>query len=244
MPPEMSSSRLPGWKYVGLIALLAVAAVLAILALRSPSVSPAASAPLPTLNPTELRPTVIFVGDASVAGAGASASSKRWSTIVSDSIGWQEVNQARAGTAYGATAGPEGCDGASKCDGYAEAIPRVVAAAPGVVVVGGGVGNPEDDPLEVAATVRSVFEAVRIGLPDARIIAVGPWSGARAPSDATLALDAAVRSGAQSFGATYVSLITPPALDPATMVTRNGSLLNDAGHAAIAARVLATLGRD
>jgi hypothetical protein len=244
MPPELSSSRLLGWKYVGLIALMVIAAVLAVLALRSPSVSPVSSAPLPTLDPTELRPSVIFVGDASVEGAGASTPNKRWSTIVSDSIGWQEINQARPGTAYVATRGPEGCDGADACRSYSEAIPQVVAAAPGVVVVGGGVGEPESDPLEVAATVKSVYEAVRIGLPHARIIAVGPWSGGRAPTDATLALDAAVRSAAESFEATYVSLVTPPALDPATMVTRDGSVLNDAGHAAIAARVLATLGRD
>jgi hypothetical protein len=243
MPPELSSSRIRGWKYVGVILLMAIAGVLAVLALRGPGGTPAASDPLPTLGATEIRPTVIFVGDASVGGAGASAPTTRWSTVVSESIGWQEINQARPGTAYVATEGPDGCDGADECRSYTEAIPQVVAAGPRVVVLGGGVGDPEDDPLAVAATVKSVYEAVRIGLPDARIIAVGPWSGDKAPSDATLALDAAVRSAAESVEATYVSLITPPALDPEAMVTNDGTLLNDAGHAAIAAQVLATLGR-
>jgi hypothetical protein len=244
MPPELSSSRIRGWQYVGVILLMALAAVLAVLALRTPAVSPAASSPLPTLSATEIRPTAIFLGDASVAGAGASTPEARWSAVVSSAIGWQEVNQARPGTAYGFTVGPDGCDGADECRSYSEAIPQAVSNAPGVVVVGGGVGDPDSDPLEVTATVKSVYEAVRIGLPDARVIAVGPWSGERATSDATLALDAAVRSAADSVGATYVSLITPPVLDTATMVTRDGTQLNDAGHAAIAARVLAALGRN
>jgi hypothetical protein len=244
MPPELSSSRRPGWKYVGLVLLIALAAALAAFALRSPSVTAGAPAPLPTLSTTEIRPTAIFVGDASVGGAGASAPASRWSSIVSDSIGWQEINQARPGTAYGVTLGPDGCDGADECRGYSEALPPVVAANPPVVVVGGGVGNPDDDPLKVAETVKGVYEAIRIGLPDARIIAVGPWSGDATASDATLALDAAVRSAAESVDATYVSLVTPPALDRDTMVNRDGTLLNDAGHAAIAARVLATLGRN
>jgi hypothetical protein len=244
MPPELSSSRLQGWKYVGLVVFMALAAALAIFALRTPDVTPGAPAPLPTLSATEIRPTAIFVGDASVGGAGATSPASRWSSIVSDSIGWQEVNQARPGTAYKATLGPDGCDGADECRSYSEAIPPVVAAAPPVVVVGGGVGNPDDDPLEVAETVKGIYEAVRIGLPNARIIAVGPWSGDNSVSDATLALDAAVRSAAESVNATYVSLISPPALDRATMVSRDGSTLNDAGHAAIAARILASLGRN
>src|SRR4051794_32222505 len=154
MPPELSSSRVRGLKFVGVIVLMALAGVLAVLALRAPGETPAASAPLPTLGASEIRPTVIFVGDASVGGAGASEPGARWSTIVSDSIGWQEINQARPGTAYVATDGPDGCDGADACRSYTEAIPQVVAAGPRVVVVGGGVGDPDGDPLEVAAVVK------------------------------------------------------------------------------------------
>jgi hypothetical protein len=244
MPPDLTPRRFYGWKYVGLVLLLAAAIVLGFLALQAPSASSAgAPAPLPTLPANPIKPTAMFMGDSSVGGAGASAPDRRWSSLVSAAVGWEESNQARPGTGYIST--DEGCDGAAECTSYTEVLPEVVAAVPPIVVIGGGRGDAEQDPLDVAALVADVYEAARIGLPDARIIAVGPWTGEPAPTDSTLALDAAVRAAADSVGASYVSLIAPMAVTP-SMVSEDDDeqVLNDTGHSAIAGRVLAALGRN
>jgi len=233
-------ARSRSWKYLGLALLLVLALGLVPTALRRQH-HDATSGPFGQVSAAPDRPVAVFVGDSSVGGAGATSPQTRWSGLTSAALGWDEVSMAKRGYAF-SPAGRK-CDGASSCRSYVGLVPAVVRAAPQVVVVGsrGDAANSDDE--KQAAQVASFFQALRLGLPDATIIAVGPWSGAGRPTPALVDLDAAVRSSVGAVGGAYVSLLSPALLDE-KMTNATGSQLNDLGHQAVAGRVVANLGSE
>lgn len=231
---------------LGLLLLLAVTAVVWYLAWQrsvapiDPSSVRASAVAGPTAEVAP-RPTAVFLGDSYVQGQGASTSSSRWSSLVASGRGWDEVNLGLGGTGYVTTAGPEGC-GLEFCPSIEAQVTPAVARAPDVVVVSGGQNDLTryaDDPETVDAAVTAVFTELRRQLPRARLIAVGP-STPQAGSDAVEGLDADVRSAAAAAGAEFVSLLDPSVITPG-VVTSDGAHVDDAGHRAIADRVLATV---
>ncbi|MCS5735582.1 SGNH/GDSL hydrolase family protein [Herbiconiux daphne] len=196
----------------------------------------------PTPDRTSTRPRAIFIGDSYVAGSGASADSRKWTSIVSASEGWFEINVGRGGTGYVTTSDVSGC-GKQYCPNYDQMVRTAEAANVSIVLVAGGQNDFiawATNPTKVSAAIAKTYADLREGMPNARIIAVGP-STAGGFATTVVEFDAAVQSAAASVGAEYVSLLDPPVLDP-SMLIPDGSQINDAGHAAIAARVLQSIG--
>jgi len=225
---------------VGVTALLVI-----VVALVRTSESPAPEQPRssPTAAPTAAVPDTValFLGDSATAGIGASKGAARWTSIVSAELGWRELNLGRRGTGYTASPPADAC-GYSRCPSFLRMAARVADERPDVVVIAGGQndtfiahGNPDLERRAVEAT----FATMRAGAPDALIVAVGPapiWGA----GETVLTIDAAVQAAARSVCGVFLSLVDPPLLDP-SYLAEDGLHLGDAGHAAIAERVLAAL---
>jgi lysophospholipase L1-like esterase len=175
-----------------------------------------------------------FIGDSYTSGTGASEPQKRWTSLVSQKMGWIEHNFGRGGTGYRNTSlnGPN----------YLGMLDEVAASYPDIVVVGGGQNDLDRGAVnnQVSRAVADTYEELRRRLPNARIIAVGPSYGAITPS--LIALDSDVQGAARAVGAEYISLIAPtPVLQPDMFIPPKLSHVNDSGHAAIADRITTTL---
>ncbi|MGY4859563.1 SGNH/GDSL hydrolase family protein [Cryobacterium sp. AP23] len=226
------------WLLAGVVLAVAVGGTVAAIALgsgeRSASESPAPSA-------DAAGTTAVFLGDSYTKGWGASKQSLRWSTLVAGSAGWIEVNQGQGGTGFVTDAGEGGC-GLEYCPPYLERVPKVLAAQPDIVVISGGQNDLtafDADPDAVHAAITETYQRIREGLPEARIIAVGP--SLPQPDDSRIAkIDEWVRAVAKTVDADYVSLIDPTLIDP-DMIASDHVHVNDAGHQAIANRVLDTM---
>ncbi|POH58744.1 SGNH/GDSL hydrolase family protein [Cryobacterium zongtaii] len=210
--------------------------------------APTASAP-PTASsaPTDAPPpptdpaVAVFLGDSYTQGWGASNPTMKWTTLVAYAAGWTEVNEGQGGTGYVTMAGVSGC-GQDDCPTYPDRVADIVAAAPDVVVIAGGQNDRwalATDPELVQAAVDRTFSLLREGLPNARLIAVGPSTAEPATAMIT-DLDGWVRAAADRVDAEYVSLLDPVVIQ-SDMVVSDGVHVNDAGHRAIADRVLDTV---
>ncbi|TFC56507.1 SGNH/GDSL hydrolase family protein [Cryobacterium sp. TMB1-7] len=210
--------------------------------------SPTASAPptasaAPTDSPTSpTDPAVaVFLGDSYTQGWGASNPTMKWTTVVAYAAGWTEVNEGQGGTGYVTMAGVASC-GQDDCPAYPDRVADIAAAAPDVVVIAGGQNDRwalATDPELVQAAVDRTFSLLREGLPNARLIAVGPSTAEPATAMIT-DLDGWVRAAADRVDAEYVSLLDPVVIQN-DMVVSDGVHVNDAGHRAIADRVLDTV---
>lgn len=241
MSSSAGSLRSRVWKYVGLAVLTLCAILAAMLALTPPAPHAAEgeAQDFPTLTFDAERPLAVFIGGSQAAGAGASDTEQRWTSLLADGRGWEEENIARSETGYVTAAEPAMC-AQDRCPSFRDSVAETVAQGPGVVVVSGGDRDLGLPPSEVGDAIAATYRGLRTGLPNATIIAVGPMFTTSAPSQDILAIDAAVQEAASSIGATYVSLIAPNVLNP-SMLSADGTVINDAGHAAVAARVAAAL---
>ena len=242
--PPAGSPRRRWWPWLlaGVVLTVAVAAAAAALLLGGTG----RSLPPSLLPPLEEPPTIaagdtaaVFLGDSYTQGWGASEPDRRWSALVAHDAGWVEVNQGQGGTGFVATSGLGGC-GLVYCPTYLERVPDVIAVHPDVVVIAGGQNDLTAlaaDPDAVRAAVDATYDQVRDGLPQARIVAVGP-STAQPGNALIVELDGWVRAAAARVGAEYLSLIDPPVIDQES-VAPDGVHVTDAGHRAIAERVLA-----
>jgi lysophospholipase L1-like esterase len=182
-----------------------------------------------------------FIGDSYTIGTGASEPKKRWTTLVSQAMGWTEHNFGRGGTGYVTTSI------SSKTNmfnpNYLGVLDQVAASNPDIVVVAGGQNDMSRfarGNSAVAEAITDTFNGLRSRLPNACIIAIGPSvPGPATPS--AIAFDLDVQGAARAVGAEYVSLIAPtPALQP-DMVIADGVHVDNSGHQAIADRVISVL---
>jgi lysophospholipase L1-like esterase len=230
------------WWLLGGVLAVAVGGVVAAVLLggagrSGPGVALPSAEPSPSIGPGDT--VAVFLGDSYTEGWGASDASTRWSALVAASAGWVEVNQGQGGTGFVTTSGLGGC-GLEYCPTYLERVPDVISAQPDIVVIAGGQNDLTalaTDPDAVRDALAETYDRIRAGLPQARIIAVGP-STARPGNELIAELDEWVRATAKSVGADYVSLIDPVVIEP-EMVDLDGVHVNDAGHRAIAERVFA-----
>jgi lysophospholipase L1-like esterase len=219
---------------LGIVAVSAL--VLAAIAL-SPRDSPASGEDTKSAISTKSFTTAAFIGDSATQGAGASGPETRWVTLVATAEGWEPLNLGRSGTGYLSSAEPTVC-GKTKCPNYQEMARIAVVQKPDVVLVSGGQSDFDmfaKDPAAVTAAISSTYDVLRAGLPDATIYAIGPLTTGPI-NKATIAFDAAVRDAATKAKATYVSLLEPNVVK-SSFIGPDGVHLNDAGYAALAARV-------
>jgi lysophospholipase L1-like esterase len=186
-------------------------------------------------------PKAAFIGDSITAGYGASSEPMRWTSLVSQKMGWIEHNFGRGGTGYLATSSREGC-GLDFCPNYLGMLDEVASSDPDIVVVAGG----ENDMAEfaggpVSGAITDTFNGLRERLPNARIIAVGPF--ARDITSSVTAFDLVVQDAARAIGGEYVSLIAPNPVVQEDMFLADGAHINDSGYAAIADRITSVLHR-
>ena len=164
----------------------------------------------------------------------------RWVDIVAKANGYEAVNLGRGGTGYFAASDIDGC-GLEFCANYLTMVESIDPSTDVVIVAGGqnDVVQFTANPQSVTDAIQATYTALRVALPDAEIIAVGPSTpGAISPEMG--AFDQAVRTSAANAGARYVSMLAPPVLSP-ELLSDDGVHPNDAGHAAIAAQYLASI---
>lgn len=194
-----------------------------------------------TLPPPTAKPLAVFIGDSYTQGAGATTDDKTWVAQVATAMGWGYDNLGRGSTGYLSTAGADGC-GYDVCHNYQQMSEAAIAAEPSVVVVAGGQNDFSafgKDPAKVTTAIKATYTKLRKSLPKTRIIAVGPstpWEITPEVGD----MDSVVREAAASVKAEYISLLDPNVISPAH-VLRDKTHVNDAGHAAIAKRVISAL---
>jgi lysophospholipase L1-like esterase len=180
-------------------------------------------------------PVVAFIGDSYAWGSGATAKDKRWTSLVADRMGWLEFNVAEGGTGYLKTF--------ENRPNYYGQLDEITALRPDIVVVSGGQNDQgllTANPPELFAAVSHFFVQLRARMPRARIIGVGP-SFPDALTPGRFDFDLVVRDAVRAVGGEFISLVRPtPVIDPA-MLEPDRVHVGDAGHAAIAQRVLTDL---
>ncbi|MEU0496060.1 SGNH/GDSL hydrolase family protein [Mycobacterium sp. NPDC006124] len=186
--------------------------------------------------------TAVFIGDSYTAGDGGGG--LRWTQLVADREGWQEVNLARGGTAFEATSDAKGC-GLAFCPNYGEMIPEAVKSNPDVVVISGGRNDASqyEDALSARrefAAIEATFDSLRGALPNAEIYAVSPvWDDDPAPNSIAL-MGRDVQAAVTKVGGTYLDIGEPLAGRP-DLMSSDGVHPNDQGYRVIAIAVGAKL---
>ncbi|WP_072803514.1 SGNH/GDSL hydrolase family protein [Rhodococcoides yunnanense] len=181
-------------------------------------------------------PSAVFIGDSYTSGAGASEPVKRWTSLVATDNYWNEENLGIGSTGY-VTAAAE-CGG-TPCANYQSVADTAISLHPRIVVVSGGLNDFTafvDDPAPVVEAIYETLGKLRAGLPDARIITVGPSAAGDVPPFIT-AYESVVRDASAAVGAQFISLIDPVDVVTEDMIAPDGIHVDDRGHAAIAERV-------
>jgi acyl-CoA thioesterase-1 len=169
-------------------------------------------------------PVVAFLGDDWTSGAGASPTSKRFTTLVCAKLGLRELNFGLPGSGY-AKQGPSGRE-------YASQVANIVAARPAMVVISGGRNDAGDDPTFANGQASRLIAKLRSRLPHASVVIVAPMWGDSTEPHALRKLATNLKRAAAAVGATYLNIPDPIHGHPKQMA--NAADPNDAGHAAIA----------
>lgn len=186
----------------------------------------------------------LFLGDSYAAGAGATTTSRRWTSVLSAQRGWLEANLARGGTGYLKTATTTGC-GLAYCPTFREMTADAVAARPDIVVVSGGRNDltlVTTDPSGVHQAVLDTYAALRQGLPSSRIYAITPMWDASTPPSVLQTLRGWVAEAAAQNDVTLVDGAETWLLGHPEWITSDKVHPNDLGYAQLAQRVGGSLG--
>lgn len=183
-------------------------------------------------------PVVVFLGDSYSSGTGASSIGTRWSTLVSASLGWSEINASSPGMGY--TTNYQG-----QATNYDTKVDVVAAAQPDIVVISGGRNDfGAGTSTMVSTAAESLYDVVKASAPEAEILVISPiWDSTTPPPDFSAMVDA-VRQSTESAGTEYLDIGEPLGNHP-EMIDSDGLHPNDLGHRAIAERVVdAVISRD
>lgn len=236
------------WTYVGVGVLAAAVALASVIALQPRPVTAATGErEVPGVEDFAGEipdPTVaVFIGDSYTAGAGGTRGG--FVSLVAQGQEWRAVNLGRGGTGYVPKPDQDPAQAQlacarDYCESYPESIGAAVDADPDVVFVSGGRNDLSADPATAAAAATAFFTDLRAALPTARIVVLAPlWDSAPAPAELD-ALGEAVRTGAELIDAEYLDIGQPLEGHP-EWISPDGVHPNDAGYAAIATAVSATL---
>lgn len=190
-----------------------------------------ASTPQASSSSTSSKPRAVFLGDSYAAGVGGEGT--KWTTLVSEHFGWQEVNLSHGGTGYvtslTGTQARQACFKDS-CPSYGELVPDVVKAKPEVVVISGGRNDGNKD---VSKAAEELFTDLRTELPKAEIYVLTPiWDDAYAPPG-IFTKASAVKTAADKAGITAVD-IGHPLTGKANLISKDGVNPNAAGYKVLA----------
>ena len=188
----------------------------------APRSHPDPPSPAPTEQP---KPTVVaFLGDDWTAGTGASSNAKRFTTLVSKSLGFTERNLGADGTGYAKSSSDAG--------DFASRVKDVVAEHPDIVVVSGGRNDNTNSLATVTSRAHLLFDDLHEQLPHATLVAVTPWWGDSDTPKQIASIGQAVKQAVTSVGGSYLDVPDPIHNHPGYMA--DAADPDDDGYAAIA----------
>ncbi|TYQ25216.1 SGNH/GDSL hydrolase family protein [Pseudanabaena sp. UWO311] len=201
------------------------------------------------INQMTTPPKVVFFGSSTTVGLWASRGDRRWSTLLSRYMGWQEINESLSGS----TLSKASRDGkplrtTAAVQRWREAItPR----HPDLVVMLYGVNDAYwklplgDEVNPKPATFRGDLETMLTGMaqvlrPD-RLVVVTPQPN-QATRDRRSPYDLALKEGANKIGANFIDAGQEAfPIDELSNYSADGLHLNNLGHAALASYIAGKL---
>ncbi len=204
-----------------------------LLAACAPTVSESVDAGTAT-PPDADAPLVAFYGDSYTLGTGASDPSKRWSTRICASRGWNEYNPSVNGLGFVKNRLPSGPN-----------LPdRIIAKKPDIVFITMGLNDAYSyDQLGTGIddAIVADFEKLHNALPDARFIVVEPfWYTSARPEALGTVIDW-VKDAADGIGADYIPGASTWIQGREGEMASDGLHPNDAGYDLMTARMDAAL---
>ena len=189
----------------------------------------------PASKPTTKPVVAAFLGDSFTAGVGASQGGG-YADLLVRNMNWQAKMFAQGGTGYTNPGQP-----AEKETAFPERVPAVVAAAPNVVIVQGGIND--GSPQATAEAAEETFTALRAGLPQAKIIAVGPVVAPKFPASKVEPIRDVIAAAAAKHGVTFVDPIAEGWLANEQLFF-DGVHPTQEGHAIIATKIREALAKN
>ena len=180
-------------------------------------------------------PLVAFIGDSFCDGTGVSTKLMRWSTLVSQELGWFEKNSCTGGAGY-ISKGGGGRD-------YRLISDEIFASLkPAVVVISGGkndLGFMTEDGSEISDASCELFSGIKKAAPKAQIIVVSPfWDTTKVP--AIIGRESsAIKACAVKYGAKFLSGAHRWLEGNEKLFDANVGAPNDEGQALIAQKFVA-----
>jgi lysophospholipase L1-like esterase len=195
----------------------------------------ACAAPAPVPQATGDGPVVAFYGDSYTLGTGASDPSVRWSTRISESRGWVEVNPSVNGLGF---------INNRQVFGDGDLPSKIIDADPDIVFVTMGLNDNFSysfaaDAIEaqIDTDLRRLTEA----LPEARLIVVEPfWYTSERPPSVPIIIEW-VRDAAERYGADYIPGASTWIQGREGEMAADGLHPNDEGYAEMTRRMEAAL---
>lgn len=226
-------------KYLLLISVAAAAVFLVVLSLNRPAAvtaDPTARSPQPTTTAESAQPVAVaIIGDSFTACSGMGGCNEaNYIVDLAAQLGWTFTSHAVGGTGYLNKEGGKTT--------FGERVDAVIASKPAVVVVQGG-GNDVSFLEGLPAAAIDTLSRLRAGLPEAKIVVVGPVATVASDERWTEARDA-IQSAATTAG---VDLFIDPIAerwfmdDNEALIGTDGVHPTDEGHDYIAALLLEPL---
>jgi len=179
-----------------------------------------------------------FLGDSYSTGwNGSGLATHGWPALVGQAQGWTTVDLAVAGTGFinpGWTNQPIG-----------SRVSAAIGQKPDVVFIAGGHNDSRWSASATGNAADSVIDRLRVALPDAVLVIVGPiWQNGRPPTRCLILRDH-LRRKAASIGAIFIDPLAERwfAGNDHRFIGQDGLHPTDAGHRQVADRILADLAR-
>lgn len=235
-------SRMPigGWIAIAAMTLVVAACAIAVPAYNARVNGPSdeARAPLAAVTPTQTassapaeKPVAAFLGDSFSPAMGQPITEYNYAARLSAQMGWEPLAFGQGGTGY---VNPGQADEGDSI--FADRVDAIVAASPAVVIVQGSTNDRDYDSTRDAAA--EVFTRLRDGLPDAKIIAVGPLLTPTLGADAVTPARDAVRDAASETGVPFIDPLDGKWLDQdRSLFVDDGIHPSGTGQAEIAAQL-------
>lgn len=226
----------PSGRVVALLVVFALTVVGVILFVRTTSMPavPDRAATFPG------GPVVAFYGDSYTRGTGASGTERRWSTLVSEDRGWNEVNPSIDGLGFVNNRLPNG----DPLVGGDDLVDVVIEANPDIVIVTMGLNDNfafASTDAQIEAAIRSDLDRLRDELSDARIVVVEPFWYTEERPETVAEIIGWVREAADDIGADYIAGASHWLDGHPEWLSADGLHPNDDGYAAFAERMDAAL---
>ena len=190
------------------------------------------------VTPTTADPNathVAFYGDSYTLGTGASDPSLRWSSIICAQRGWLEFNPSVNGLGFVNN---------RATDGAGDLPDLVIADDPDIVFITMGLNDNfsyDRAANQIRLRITEDFTRLATALPDARFIVVEPFWYTDQRPDSVEVIIGWVRDAAAAIDADYISGASHWIEGHPEWMASDGLHPNDAGYAAMAARMDAEL---